>query len=177
MPDHFLSYLLLGLFIGVFAGMLGIGGGVLVIPALVFLFGFTHTRAVGTSLAMLLPPIGIFALMQYWPDHVNLRAAIGLAIGFALGGYIGGAIVKAGYLSERSLRILFAFFMLYVAGNMLFRADPRLRAAIKTGALVAGFAAVALAARLLGRRLERQSAAHQIYQQKLREPLAPDYEI
>src|SRR5690348_18362250 len=84
-----LYFVLVGLAVGSIAGMLGIGGGVLVIPALVFLFGFSQKVAVGTSLAMLLPPIGIFALMPYWRDgNVRLGPAMLLAAGFAAGGLL-----------------------------------------------------------------------------------------
>ena len=58
--------LLVGLLIGTVSGMVGIGGGVLVIPVLMFGFGFSHTKANGTSMAMLLPPIGVFAVLAYW---------------------------------------------------------------------------------------------------------------
>src|SRR3954469_11846471 len=124
-------FLLTGLVVGTLAGMLGIGGGVLVIPALVFLFGFSQKTAIGTSLAMLLPPIGIFAILGYWPDSVNVRAAALLAGGFAVGGWVGGRLVQSGYVPERALRVLFAFFLLYLAGNLLFRSERRVAAALK----------------------------------------------
>src|SRR3954449_532602 len=104
-----LCFVLVGLAVGSIAGMLGIGGGVLVIPALVFLFGFPQKLAVGTSLAMLLPPIGIFAVMRYWPGNVNVTAAMLLAAGFAAGGYFGGWFANSPYVSERFLRVIFAF--------------------------------------------------------------------
>src|SRR3954470_16498675 len=97
---HWYGFVVVGLVIGVVGGMLGIGGGVLVIPALVFLFGFSQKMAVGTSLAMLLPPIGIFAILGYWPDSVNVRAAALLAGGFAVGGWVGGRLVQSGYVPE-----------------------------------------------------------------------------
>jgi len=169
---------LVGLAIGIIAGMLGIGGGVLVIPALVFLFGFKQRLAVGTSLAMLLPPIGIFALLPYWRSgNVNLGAAGLLALGFAIGGWLGGWLANSGFLSERFLRVTFALFMLYVAGNMLFRSENRVMAALKTSLLMAGFVIVYAAARLIGRRLERQMNMTEEYRKRLSAPLAPDYEI
>ena len=101
--EQWIALLLVGFAIGIISGMLGIGGGVLVIPALVFLFHFPHRKAVGTSLAMLLPPIGIFALLKYWhEDHnnVDFKAALLLAAGFAIGGYLGGAIANSRVVAE-----------------------------------------------------------------------------
>src|SRR3954462_5117338 len=100
-----LPFILVGLAVGSVGGMLGIGGGVLVIPALVFLFGFSQKLAVGTSLAMLLPPIGIFAIVGYWPRYVDVRAAALLAAGFAVGGYLGGRLGASGAIPERTLRV------------------------------------------------------------------------
>ena len=113
-----LGLLLLGSVIGIISGMLGIGGGILVIPALVFLFSFTHKQAVGTSLGMLLPPIGIFAFLQYYrAQQVNAWAAVLLALGFAAGAWGGAWLVTSGRVPERVLRVGFAMFIIYVAGN------------------------------------------------------------
>jgi uncharacterized membrane protein YfcA len=175
---HWLPFVLVGLAVGSIGGMLGIGGGVLVIPALVFLFAFPQKLAVGTSLAMLLPPIGIFALLPYWRDgNVNIKAAMLLAAGFAVGGYFGGWFANRHFVSDRFLRVLFAFFMLYVAGNMLFRSEDRVRAGLKTVVIMVGFAIMYLGARMLGRRLETKLNLPEVYRSKLGAPLTPDYEI
>ena len=171
------GFVAVGLVVGTLAGMLGIGGGVLVIPALVFLFGFSQKLAVGTSLAMLLPPIGIFAIMGYWPRNVDVRAAALLAAGFAVGGYVGGRLVATGLVPERALRVLFAFFLLYIAGNLLFRSENRVRAALKTVVVMTGYATVYAGARVLGRKLESKLDLPELYRSKLATPLAPDYEI
>src|SRR5688500_13539134 len=132
-----IGLLALGGAIGAVSGMLGIGGGLLVIPALVFFFGLTHTQAVGTSLGMLLPPIGIFAFLTYYrAGHVNVPMAAWCAAGFAMGAYLGGQFVARGAVPEGMLRVLFALFMLYVAGNILFRGEPRVRAATATVAVL-----------------------------------------
>ena len=172
------GFVLVGLAVGAAGGMLGIGGGVLVIPALVFLFGFSQKLAVGTSLAMLLPPIGLFALMRYWPDNVNVRAAALLAAGFAVGGYFGGWLANSTWVSERAIRVLFAVFLLYVAGNLLFRSENRVAAGLKTALVIAGYGVVYVGARVLARRIERRLDVPEVYRSKLASaPLAPDYEI
>ena len=112
--------LLLGVFIGVVSGLVGIGGGALLIPALVFIYGMTQHKAQGTSLATLLLPIGIFAFWKYWKaGEVDLRLAILVAIGFALGGWIGGT--WAVHLSDLTLRRGFAVVLIVVAVRMLFK--------------------------------------------------------
>ena len=93
MPLSYVGFLLVGAFTGAVSGMFGIGGGVFVIPAMVYLFGFSQKAATGTSLAMLLPPIGILAFLQFYKsEYVNIPAAILLVAGFLAGSYL-----SAGY--------------------------------------------------------------------------------
>jgi hypothetical protein len=88
-----LLILLLGLTVGVMVGLLGIGGGVVLVPAMVYLLHFDQHMAQGTSLLILLPPIGLGALRQYWKSgNVDLRAGVYCAIGFLLGGHLGGRV-------------------------------------------------------------------------------------
>ncbi len=83
-------YILLGVAVGAFSGLLGIGGGVVLIPALIFLFKMTQHQAQGTTMAMLVPPIGLLAAWTYYKaGHVNLVAAAALCAGFVLGSYYG----------------------------------------------------------------------------------------
>ena len=104
----------LGLVVGVLVGLLGIGGGVVLVPALVYLLGYDQHLAQGTSLFILLPPIGLGALREYWKNgQVDLRAGIFCAIGFLLGGYAGGAIAVP--LPSRDLRGIFGFFLILSA--------------------------------------------------------------
>ena len=80
----------MGSFAGIFAGFFGLGGAVIIVPALVFLFGFNQHEAQGTSLAMLLPPIGLLAVWRYWQEgYVNPKVAIILAIAFFIGAAFG----------------------------------------------------------------------------------------
>ena len=172
------ALLLVGLFIGIVGGMLGIGGGILVIPALVVLFKQPHETAVGTSLAMLLPPIGIFAFLEYYRHgNANVPMAIWLAIGFAIGAYFGGRWVNSGAIPRDALRLMFAFFLLYVAGNIIFHSEPRVWAVIKTAALMIGAGATYLVLRAIGKRMEKRLSPREAFASALRQPLRPDYEI
>jgi len=92
-PPSFLWFLAIGAFTGAISGMFGIGGGVFVIPAMVYLFGFSQKMATGTSLMMLLPPIGLAAFLQYYrAGHVSVPAALLL-----IGGFLAGSWLSAGY--------------------------------------------------------------------------------
>ena len=91
-----IAFVATGLLVGVFSGMVGVGGGIILVPILVIFFGFTQHRAQGTSTAMLLPPIGILAVWQYYKnDMVDLRAAGLMCLGFVLGGYFGAKLAIA----------------------------------------------------------------------------------
>ena len=109
-----LVVLILGLTVGVLVGLLGIGGGVILVPAMVYLLGYDQHLAQGTSLFILLPPIGLGALREYWKNgEVDLRAGILCALGFLLGGYVGGRIAVP--LPSRDLRGIFGFFLILSA--------------------------------------------------------------
>ena len=89
------AYILLGLVSGSLSGLIGIGGGVLIVPALVFLFGFSQHQAQGTTLAMLVPPIGIFAAWAYYKQgFVDIRVAAFLAVGFIVGSWFSARYVS-----------------------------------------------------------------------------------
>lgn len=115
MPISYLGFLLVGTFTGAVSGMFGIGGGVFVIPAMVYLFGFSQKTATGTSLAMLLPPIGILAFMQFHrAGHVSIPAAVLLIAGFLAGSWL-----SAGYavsLPDLLLKRLFGGLLIVMGG-------------------------------------------------------------
>ena len=115
-----LGGLLLGVFIGIVSGLVGIGGGALLVPILTLFYGMTQRKAQGTSLGALLLPIGIFAFWKYWKaGAVDLRLAVLVAIGFALGGYIGGSWAQ--HLSDIVLRRCFAVLLIVIAVRLLVR--------------------------------------------------------
>jgi uncharacterized protein len=109
-----LIILAIGLVGGVLVGLLGIGGGVVLVPAMVYLLGYDQHLAQGTSLFVLLPPIGFGAFREYWKNgEVDLRAGIYCAIGFLLGGYVGGRIAVP--MPSRHLRGIFGCFLILSA--------------------------------------------------------------
>ena len=111
--------LLIGLLVGVVSGVVGIGGGVLFVPALVWLAGMSQHKAQGTSLGALLAPVGIFAFMEYYRNgNADLKVALLLAVGFLIGGYFGA--VGAQHIPDLWLRRIFAVTLIAVGGELLF---------------------------------------------------------
>lgn len=113
-----LGLLLLGMVAGYFSGLVGIGGGIIIVPALILLFGFSQHAAQGTTLALLIPPIGILAVISYFQKgYVDVKSAIIICIGFVIGGYLGGRM--AINISEEVLKKIFAVALVAV-GVILF---------------------------------------------------------
>jgi uncharacterized membrane protein YfcA len=111
--------LAVGMVVGIISGLIGIGGGAFLIPALVYFYGMSQIKAQGTSLATLLLPIGLFAFWTYYKaGHVNFRMAMILAVGFTAGGWIGG--LWAQHLPEIFLRRGFAILLVLIAAKMAF---------------------------------------------------------
>ncbi len=111
--------LALGVIIGGISGLIGIGGGAFLIPALMFFYGMTQIRAQGTSLATLLLPIGLFAFWTYYKaGHVDVKLAMLIALGFAFGGWVGG--MWAQHLPEAVLRRSFAALLALLAVRLAF---------------------------------------------------------
>ena len=118
-----LEILLLGLGVGILVGLLGIGGGVVLVPAMVYLLRMDQHMAQGTSLFVLLPPLGLGALIAYWKrGQVDLHAGILCALGMLAGGYLGSRI--AIQLASRNLEGLFGCF-LTLAAFLLWRKTSR----------------------------------------------------
>jgi len=126
-----LIVILLGLGVGVLVGLLGIGGGVVLVPALVYLLRMDQHMAQGTSLLILLPPVGLGALREYWKQgQVDLRAGILCALGILVGGYVGGLIAVP--IVSRQLKGLFGCFLMLAAFLLLRK--PELQGSRECGA-------------------------------------------
>jgi len=111
--------LVIGVVTGIMAGMLGIGGAIIMIPAMVFFLGFSQQMAQGTSLAVMLPPIGIFAAYNYWKaGQVNIKFALILAVAFIVGSYFGSKFALN--IPQNILKKIFGILLLLVAAKMLF---------------------------------------------------------
>jgi len=109
---------LIGLIAGVLSGTIGIGGGLIVVPALVFLLGMNQHIAQGTSLALLMMPVGILAVFQYYSKgYVNVKYALIIAVFFVAGAYLGSKI--AVNLPEKTLKTVFGVILLIVGVKMI----------------------------------------------------------
>src|SRR3954452_23100060 len=117
--NDIIPFVMLGLAAGVLSGLLGIGGAIVIIPALIYVFGFPQHRAEGTTLALMVPPIGILAVIPFFKRGlVDVRAATWICVGFLIGGFIGGRVAVG--LSGPVLQRLFGFLLLGLAARMLF---------------------------------------------------------
>lgn len=113
-----LILILIGIATGIMAGMLGIGGAIIMIPALVFLLGLSQQTAQGTSLAVMLPPIGILAAFNYYKaGQVNIKFALILAAAFIIGSYFGSKFALN--IPQTLLKKIFGILLLIVAAKML----------------------------------------------------------
>ena len=116
---NFIYLGLVGLASGIFAGFFGLGGAVIIVPALVFIFGFTQQGAQGTSLAMLLPPIGLLAALRYWKGgFVDIKVAAILAAMFFIGGALGAHFAVS--LPEPLMKKLFGGALTAIGIFMMF---------------------------------------------------------
>lgn len=116
--NAFIILVFIGLFAGMMSGFVGIGGGVVIVPALVYLMGMTQHGAQGTSLLLMLPPIGILAVMNYYKaGSINIWFGVVIAIFFIIGGYFGSKISLR--MNPSYVKLIFGLLMLYVAFRMI----------------------------------------------------------
>lgn len=111
--------IIVGLVAGMLSGLVGLGGGVIIVPALVYLIGFSQHEATGTSLGILLLPAGIFAVMNYYKKgYIDVKVVAILFVGFLVGGWLGSKMSVG--MPENTLKKVFAVALLLIAGKVLF---------------------------------------------------------
>jgi uncharacterized protein len=110
--------IIIGFAAGVLSGLVGVGGGIIIVPALVFFLGFTQQEAQGTSLGLLLLPVGILAVMNYYhKGYIDMKVVGVMSLAFVLGGWLGSKL--AINLSQEVIKKIFAIVLFYTAFKML----------------------------------------------------------
>jgi len=109
---------IIGLAGGIASGLLGIGGAVVMIPALVFIAGYNQITAQGTTLLAMIPPIGIFAALEYYKaGHAEIKTAAIIAAGFIIGAWLGSKLALN--INPQILKKVFGFLLLYISIKMI----------------------------------------------------------
>jgi uncharacterized membrane protein YfcA len=113
-----LLLIIVGLAAGVLSGMVGVGGGIIVVPALVIFLGFSQHQAQGTSLGLLLLPVGILAVMNYYnKGYIDIKVVAIMSIAFVLGGWLGSKLSLS--LPQDTVKKIFAIVLFYTAFRMM----------------------------------------------------------
>jgi len=124
-----------GVIVGVFSGVMGLGGGSIMIPVMVFAFAMTQQQAHGTSLAVMIPPVALPAVIEYWRHgNVDIRIAAWTALGVLLGSFFGALVANS--IPKESLKLVFGFLLIYVAGYTIFGKEHLGRSVTLAGVLV-----------------------------------------
>lgn len=111
--------IVLGVFTGMLSGIVGVGGGIILVPALVYLLGFSQFSAQGTSLALIMFPVGILSVIQYHKNgYIDFKIVLMIAIGFILGSFWGSKIALQ--LPQEIIKKIFASLLLFISIKMLF---------------------------------------------------------
>lgn len=111
--------LLVGLAAGILGGLVGVGGGIIIVPSLIYFLGFSQKEAQGTSLGILLLPVGIFGVLQFYKaGYVDMRSVWLVSFGFLAGSYFGSKIALS--LPQETVKKIFAILMILIALKMLF---------------------------------------------------------
>lgn len=113
-----ITLLLIGLSAGVLSGLVGVGGGLIVVPALIFFMGYSQHQAQGTSLGLLLLPVGILAVINYYnKGYIDIKVVAVMSIAFIVGGWLGSKLALR--LHEDIVKKIFAVFLFYSAFKLL----------------------------------------------------------
>ncbi|MGZ3922602.1 MAG: sulfite exporter TauE/SafE family protein [Flavisolibacter sp.] len=113
-----LLLVIIGLAAGILSGLVGVGGGIIVVPALVFFLNFNQQQAQGTSLGLLLLPVGILAVLNYYKQgHIDVLVVCIMAVAFVIGGWLGSKWALS--LPETTVKRIFAVILFYSAIKMM----------------------------------------------------------
>ena len=149
-----------GVVVGIFSGVMGLGGGSVMIPIMVLAFGMTQQQAHGTSLAVMIPPVALPAVIEYWRHgNVDLRVAAWTAAGVLLGSFFGALVANS--IPKESLKLVFGFLLIYVAGYTIFGKEHLTRSVTLAGVLVLFAALIFGATRFYDRRAPQATPAPQ----------------
>ena len=176
--DIFL-YLCIGLAVGLVSGLLGIGGGVLMLPLLIWFCRLSPATASGTTLAVLVVPVVLPAALEYWSHgHIDFKAALWIALAFGVGGYAGATLRSQELLPESALRLGFGLVMMYVAFNLIVVSDSEAANAAAGVTAMTVALAVYWVLRMVGRRaLARPKLQEEIQRMEKEGHGDPDYYI
>ncbi|MBX7051186.1 MAG: TSUP family transporter [Flavobacteriales bacterium] len=120
-----LLLLLVGLLAGALSGFVGVGGGIIIVPAMVYLLGMTQMQGQGISLAVLMLPVGVLGVMNYYKaGHIQFNYAFIIAAGFVVGSYFGSKYALK--LPEHKVKFIFGLLLLYIAGQMLWKSGAKI---------------------------------------------------
>jgi len=112
--------IMIGLTAGIVSGLLGVGGAIIIVPALVFFMGLTQHQAQGTSLSILIFPIGFLAFWNYYKEgYVNFKIALVIILAFFIGGYLGSSLAIR--VPERPLKIIFGVLIILMGVRMIWK--------------------------------------------------------
>jgi uncharacterized membrane protein YfcA len=119
-----LILVLVGLFAGALSGFVGVGGGIIIVPAMIYFMNMNQMQAQGVSLALLMLPVGILGVMNYYKaGHIQFNYVLIIAVGFVLGNYFGSKYAMR--VPEHKIKFMFALLMLYVAVQMLWKSGAK----------------------------------------------------
>ena len=146
-----------GVVVGVFSGVMGLGGGSVMIPVMVIAFGMTQQQAHGTSLAVMIPPVALPAVIEYWRHgNVDIRVAAWTAAGVLLGSFFGALVANS--IPKEALKLVFGFLLIYVAGYTIFGKENIGRSVTLAAVLVVLAATLFVGTRLYDRAAARAAA-------------------
>lgn len=119
-----LILVIVGLLAGALSGFVGVGGGIIIVPAMIYFMNMNQMQAQGVSLALLMLPVGFLGVMNYYKaGHIQFNYVLIMAVGFVLGNYFGSKYAMR--VPEHKIKFLFALLMLYVAVQMLWKSGAK----------------------------------------------------